>query len=68
MKFGYLVMCHYKDDAPEPEGVVFFSAGPQIGQGLVLSCGHIYIITKMDWEDIVWATPVKKEGYSSYES
>ncbi len=51
-KVGLGVMCEYDDDAPEPEGTVFFNSWPKVGDEVVLpSDGKTWFITRIREHD-----------------
>ena len=49
MRFGLYTVCELDDEAPEPEGTVFYDElPPKIGTEIVLSDKKIWIVTKFE--------------------
>jgi len=47
MKFGLYTICELDDEAPEPEGTIFYDElPPKIGTEVVLSDNKVWIVTQ----------------------
>jgi hypothetical protein len=59
IKIGFIVWCRFDDQAPEPEGMMFLSYTPELGDGLILSDGKLWEVVEVGSECDVW---VKEPG------
>lgn len=48
MIYGIYVICHYENDAPEPEGVVLFDRPPKIGDRKILCDGKTWEVFEVN--------------------
>ena len=65
MKIGIGVMCHYPDEAPEPEGTVFFEGMPKVGDKAMLSDDEEWIVVRVE-NDYCNSYPVHMERVRPY--